>query len=52
MSRAVRILTENSAKAVQGSYLAKEYDDIINPKPVKELRKGDATEGIRSKLRK
>jgi hypothetical protein len=53
VTRCLRILTENSAivSQGQGKYIAKEYDDIINPKPEKVIEKGDAKKSICAKLR-
>ena len=39
VSEGLRILTENTAKMVQGTYLTVNFHDIINPKP-KDERSG------------
>lgn len=31
VAQCLRVITENTAKAVQGGYVAKEYRDIIHP---------------------
>ena len=53
VTRCLRVITENSAMVTQGqgTYIAKEYDDIINPKPEKVVIEGGAKESILSKLR-
>ncbi len=53
VTRCLRIMTENSAFLTNGNgkYVAKEYDDIINPKPEKVIEKGDAKRSICAKLR-
>ena len=53
VTRCLRVLTENTAIISQGrgKYIAKEYNDLINPKPEKKIKKGDAKNRICSKLR-
>ena len=51
MARCARILTENTAAMVQGSYINVEYDDIINPKPQTKYEQGEIANKIKSKLR-
>lgn len=57
-ARCLRILTENTAvpagyysNGKTGAYLSLEFDEIINPKPVKEHKKGEITEKIKQKMR-
>ena len=57
-SRCLRVLTENTSvpagyysRGNAGSYLRVEFDDIINPKPQKEHKKGEIADKIKAKLR-
>lgn len=57
-ARCLRILTENTAvpagyysNGETGSYLSLEYDQLINPKPVKEHKPGEIAEKIKQKMR-
>lgn len=58
IARCLRILTENTSAPAGycsggkiGSYLQFDFDDIINPKPQKEHKKGEIADKIKSKLR-
>lgn len=51
MAKNIRLLTENTAKMVQGEYMSAEYYDIIYPKKEKEYKKGEITKKIKSKFK-
>ena len=51
MAKNLRLITENTAKMVQGEYISAEYSDIVNPKPVIEHKKGEITAKIKSKFK-
>ena len=46
----LRIITENTAGMVNGTYMTIGFNDLINPKPVEEYEQGEITERIRNKL--
>lgn len=57
-SRCLRILTENTAvpagyysNGETGAYICLEYDELINPKPIKEHKPGEIAEKIKQKMR-
>lgn len=57
-ARCLRILTENTAVPAgyyssgdTGSYLTLEYEEIVNPKPKVEHKKGEIADKIKAKLR-
>jgi hypothetical protein len=47
----LRLITENTAASVGGSYITMRWADVINPQPQKEQKEGEAKERIISKLR-
>ena len=51
VAKCARIVTENTAKMVQGRYIEADYGDIINPKPQKKYIKGEIANKIKAKLR-
>lgn len=51
LAKCFRLITENTAKLCNGSYISVEFEDIINPKPRKEYKEGEAKEKIKNKLR-
>ena len=58
VARCLRILTENTAvpsgyysNGEIGSFLTAEFDEIINPKPVKEYQHGEIANKIKEKMR-
>ena len=51
VARNLRIIGENTARMSQGGYMKVDYEDIINPKPQKQYKIGEATSKIRDKLR-
>ena len=50
-ARCVRLMTENTARMVQGQYIEAEYEDLINPKSPKKYTKGEISNKIKAKLR-
>ena len=46
----LRIMTENTAKMVGGSYIEAKLQDILDPKPVDNRTADEIIEGIRKKL--
>jgi hypothetical protein len=46
----LRIITENTAGMVSGTYMTIDFNDLINPKPVEKYEQGEITEKIRNKL--
>ena len=50
VSSCLRIITENTAGMVNGTYMTLDFNDLINPKPVEEYEQGEITERIRNKL--
>lgn len=46
----LRIMTENTAKMVGGSYIEAKLQDILDPQPVDNRTADDIIEGIRKKL--
>jgi hypothetical protein len=46
----LRIITENTAGMVNGTYMTIDFNDLINPKPVEKYEQGEITERIRNKL--
>ncbi len=58
VAKCLRILTENTmpiavyySDGAYGKCLPNDYADIVNPKPIKELKKGEAIECIRAKFK-
>ena len=47
----LRIMTENTAKMVGGSYIEAKLQDVLNPKPVDNRTADDIIDGIRNKLK-
>jgi hypothetical protein len=47
--RAARIITENTAGA-KGKYISVEYEDIINPKPIKNISAHEIIDNIKNKI--
>ena len=47
----LKVISENTAKSVSGSYITIRWADIIDPKPQIEQKEGEAKERICSKLR-
>ena len=47
----LRIVTENTAKMGDGSYIQVKLQDILEPKPVDNRTANDIIEGIRDKLK-
>jgi len=47
---ALKIITENTAKSVEGTYLTVRYSDIVNP--TKDPTQEEIIDGIRAKLGK
>lgn len=52
VSRVLRNTSENVAKLAQGSYMAVDYDDIINPKPEEKRSSDEIITGIKKKIEK
>ena len=50
VSSCLRIITENTAGMVNGTYMTIDFNDLINPKPVEQYEQGEITERIRNKL--
>lgn len=46
----LRVISENTAKFVGGSYIQAKLQDILNPKPADNRTSDDIIEGIRKKL--
>ena len=51
ISDCLRMITENTAKASSGNYITMRYADMIDNKPIKEIKPGDAKSAICKKLR-
>lgn len=47
----LRIMTINTAKKCDGSYIETKLQDILDPKPVDARTADDIIEGIRNKLK-
>ena len=47
----LRLITENTAISVGGSYITMRWSELINPQPQIEQKEGEAKERICSKLR-
>ena len=51
MARCSRIISENTANMVQGSFISLDYEDIIHKKPQVKQKPGDVSKKIKAKLR-
>jgi hypothetical protein len=51
-AKCIRLLTENTAKAVQdgASYITAEYESFVRPTKEKQTKEGEAKKTIRDKL--
>lgn len=50
MAANIRLIGENTAKLVQGSYIKAEYEDIINPKPKDDRTADEIISNITEKI--
>ena len=50
IAECLRMITENTAKGVGGSYIAARLEDIFYPQPVEEKSADDIIGGIREKI--
>lgn len=50
IAECLRMITENTAKSVGGSYITARLEDIFYPQPVEEKSADDIIGGIRRKI--